>query len=202
MEDNKKLVKETLRELIAAKERYTRDGNKCPVELDHRIKMYAGGLVKDPMDFDREIRHITTALIIEENDFKYDPALGKFVNGRDETASMKDAVRANDINDKKRKEDINIGKRDASQVVYQNEHENTDLEGKPINTGINGWPTTLISDKSKIYKGGSWADRAYWLSSGNKRFLDEDKSSALIGFRCAMDRVGSSRQSINEKKRK
>ena len=104
MEDNKKLVKETLRELIAAKERYTRDGNKCPVELDHRIKMYAGGLVKDPMDFDREIRHITTALIIEENDFKYDPALGKFVNGRDETASMKDAVRANDINDKKRKE--------------------------------------------------------------------------------------------------
>ena len=105
-------------------------------------------------------------------------------------------------NDKKRKEDINIGKRDASQVVYQNEHENTDLQGNAINTGINGWPTTLISDKSKIYKGGSWADRAYWLSSGNKRFLDEDKSSALIGFRCAMDRVGSSRQSINEKKRK
>ncbi len=105
-------------------------------------------------------------------------------------------------NDKKRKEDINIGKRDASQVVYQNEHENFDLEGKPINTGVNGWPTTLISDKSKIYKGGSWADRAYWLSSGNKRFLDEDKSSAMIGFRCAMDRVGSSRQSINEKKRK
>jgi gliding motility-associated lipoprotein GldJ len=105
-------------------------------------------------------------------------------------------------NDKKRKEDINIGKRDASQVVYQNEHENFDLEGKPINTGINGWPTTLISDKSKIYKGGSWADRAYWLSSGNKRFLDDDKSSAMIGFRCAMDRVGSSRQSINEKKRK
>ena len=104
MEDNKKLVKETLRELIAAKERYTRDGNKCPVELDHRIKMYAGGLVKDPMDFDREIRHITTALIIEENDFKYDPAIGKFVNGRDETVSMKDAVKANDENDKKRKE--------------------------------------------------------------------------------------------------
>ena len=105
-------------------------------------------------------------------------------------------------NDKQRKEDINSGKRDASQVVYQNEHENFDLEGKSINKGINGWPTTLISDKSKVYKGGSWADRAYWLSSGNRRFLDEDKSSAMIGFRCAMDRVGSSRQSINEKKRK
>ena len=104
MDDNKKLAKETLRELKAAKERYTKDGAKCPVELDHRIKMYAGGFVKDPMDFDREIRHITTALIIEENDYKYDPAIGKFVNGRDETASMKDAVRENDLNDKKRKE--------------------------------------------------------------------------------------------------
>jgi formylglycine-generating enzyme len=29
------------------------------------------------------------------------------------------------------------------------------------------------------------------LSSGNRRFLDEDKSSDAIGFRCAMDRLGS-----------
>ena len=104
MDDNKKLANETLRELRAAKERYTKDGTKCPVELDHRIKMYAGGLVKQPRDFDSEIRHITTALIIEENDYKYDPAIGKFVNGRDETALMKDAVKENDLNDKKRKE--------------------------------------------------------------------------------------------------
>jgi hypothetical protein len=104
MDDNKKLANETLRELRAAKERYTKDGTKCPVELDHRIKMYAGGLVKEPRDFDSEIRHITTALIIEENDYKYDPAIGKFVNGRDEAASMKDAVKENDLNDKKRKE--------------------------------------------------------------------------------------------------
>ena len=52
---------------------------------------------------------------------------------------------------------------------------------------------TLISNKSRVYKGGSWADRVYWLSSGNRRFLDEDKATATIGFRCAMDRVGSSR---------
>lgn len=105
-------------------------------------------------------------------------------------------------NNKSRIDDVNTGKRDASQVVYQSEHENFDLEGKSLNKGIDGWPTTLISDKSKVYKGGSWADRAYWLAGSNRRFLDEDKSSAMIGFRCAMDRVGSSRQSINEKKRK
>lgn len=103
-EENKNLAKETLRELRAAKERYTADGAKCPVELDHRIKMYAGGYVRQPRDFDSEIRHITTALIIQENDFKYDPGVGKFVNGRDETASMRDAVKANDENDKKRRE--------------------------------------------------------------------------------------------------
>ena len=103
-EENKKLAKETLRELRAAKERYTADGAKCPVELDHRIKMYAGGYVRPPREFDSEIRHITTALIIQENDFKYDPGIGKFINERDEVASMKDAVKANDENDKKRRE--------------------------------------------------------------------------------------------------
>ncbi|MFP5471528.1 MAG: SUMF1/EgtB/PvdO family nonheme iron enzyme [Bacteroidia bacterium] len=52
-------------------------------------------------------------------------------------------------------------------------------------------PTSLISDKSRVYKGGSWRDRAYWLSPGTRRFLDEDLSTATIGFRCAMTRVGS-----------
>ncbi len=103
-EENKKLAKETLRELRAAKERYTKDGTKCPAELEHRIKMYAGGYVKNPRDFDSEIRHITTALIIQDNDYKFDPAIGKFINARDEVATMKDAVKENDLNDQKRRE--------------------------------------------------------------------------------------------------
>ena len=51
--------------------------------------------------------------------------------------------------------------------------------------------STLVSNKSRVYKGGSWDDRAYWLSPGNRRFLDEDQSTSTIGFRCAMDRFGS-----------
>lgn len=51
--------------------------------------------------------------------------------------------------------------------------------------------TTLVSDKSRVFKGGSWDDRAYWLSPGTRRFLDEDQSTATLGFRCAMDRFGS-----------
>ena len=50
--------------------------------------------------------------------------------------------------------------------------------------------TTLISDKTRVIKGGSWADRAYWLAPGTRRFLDEDKSSRTIGFRCAQTRTG------------
>jgi formylglycine-generating enzyme len=49
---------------------------------------------------------------------------------------------------------------------------------------------TLISDKARVIKGGSWADRAYWLSPGSRRFKDEDKSDRTLGFRCAMTRNG------------
>lgn len=97
-------------------------------------------------------------------------------------------------NNTTRIDEINNGIRDPKLVMYQSGHENRNLENQPIQNGISGWPTTLISDKSRVYKGGSWADQAYWLSCGNRRFLDEDKSSATIGFRCAMDRIGSSRR--------
>ena len=49
---------------------------------------------------------------------------------------------------------------------------------------------TLISDKSKVIKGGSWSDRLYWLSPGTRRHLDEDQSSRAVGFRCAMTLTG------------
>ncbi len=59
--------------------------------------------------------------------------------------------------------------------------------------------TSLIHDKSRVYKGGSWNDRAYWLTPGGRRFMDQDKSSCEIGFRCAMIRVGSPEISRGQK---
>lgn len=50
---------------------------------------------------------------------------------------------------------------------------------------------SLINDKARVYKGGSWTDRAYYLTPGTRRFLDENQSTATIGFRCAMIRLGS-----------
>ncbi len=51
--------------------------------------------------------------------------------------------------------------------------------------------TSMINDKAHVYKGGSWKDRAYWMSPGTRRFLDEKQSTDYIGFRCSMARVGS-----------
>jgi sulfatase modifying factor 1 len=51
--------------------------------------------------------------------------------------------------------------------------------------------TSMLDDKAHIYKGGSWKDRAYWMSPGTRRFLDEKQSTNYIGFRCYMVRVGS-----------
>jgi formylglycine-generating enzyme len=58
--------------------------------------------------------------------------------------------------------------------------------------------TTLVSDKARVIKGGSWADRLFWLSPGARRFKDEDKSDRTIGFRCAMVRVGAEGFSDNK----
>jgi len=51
---------------------------------------------------------------------------------------------------------------------------------------------SLINDRSKVYKGGSWKDVAYWMSPGTRRYLDMDEASNTLGFRCAMISIGTS----------
>ncbi|RZJ28916.1 MAG: gliding motility lipoprotein GldJ, partial [Flavobacterium sp.] len=50
--------------------------------------------------------------------------------------------------------------------------------------------TTLINDDVRVYKGGSWRDRAYWLDPAQRRYFPQDMATDYIGFRCAMSRVG------------
>jgi len=50
--------------------------------------------------------------------------------------------------------------------------------------------TSLITDKSRVVKGGSWKDGPYFLSPGTRRYLDETTASNWVGFRCAMIRTG------------
>lgn len=51
--------------------------------------------------------------------------------------------------------------------------------------------TTLVNDEVRVYKGGSWRDRAYWLDPAQRRFLPQGMATDDIGFRNAMSRVGS-----------
>jgi formylglycine-generating enzyme len=75
---------------------------------------------------------------------------------------------------------------------YQKAYALNYLDGDSLSAVNYGYGiTTLISDKSRVIKGGSWNDRPYWLSPGTRRFLEEDQSSSTIGFRCAMSHAGA-----------
>ncbi|MEK9603160.1 MAG: gliding motility lipoprotein GldJ [Flavobacteriaceae bacterium] len=50
--------------------------------------------------------------------------------------------------------------------------------------------TSLITDEVRVYKGGSWKDRAYWLDPAQRRYLPQYIATDYIGFRCAMSRLG------------
>ncbi len=51
--------------------------------------------------------------------------------------------------------------------------------------------TSLVNDEVRVYKGGSWKDREYWLDPAQRRFYPEAMATDYIGFRCAMSRVGA-----------
>ena len=56
-----------------------------------------------------------------------------------------------------------------------------------------------ITKTTRIYKGGSWKDRVYWLNPTTRRYLDQTKSANDIGFRCAMSMIGANDQ-VKKKK--
>jgi gliding motility-associated lipoprotein GldJ len=58
--------------------------------------------------------------------------------------------------------------------------------------------TTLINDEVRVFKGGSWRDRAYWLDPAQRRYLPQYMATDYIGFRCAMSRVGSKSKTKNK----
>ena len=72
---------------------------------------------------------------------------------------------------------------------YKGTNSMYNYNGTDSTTHINA--TSLITDESRVYKGGAWDDRPYWLIPGTRRFMDQNRSTDDIGFRCAMIRVGS-----------
>ena len=58
--------------------------------------------------------------------------------------------------------------------------------------------STLINDEVRVFKGGSWRDRAFWLDPAQRRYLPQYMATDYIGFRCAMSRVGSKSKTKNK----
>lgn len=75
----------------------------------------------------------------------------------------------------------------ASEEGYN--HDQRDFND-PITEELYGEVTT-VNNKSRVYKGGSWNDRAHWLNPATRRHMQQDESNAMVGFRCAMTMVGN-----------
>jgi gliding motility-associated lipoprotein GldJ len=95
-------------------------------------------------------------------------------------------------------EDDESNKRPESTAMYDapTPTRSRDDDGKIIyNKDKSGKRTSLITDEVRVYKGGSWKDRAYWLDPAQRRYLPQYISTDHIGFRGAMSRVGSKSKS-------
>lgn len=84
-------------------------------------------------------------------------------------------------------------KQKDEKIMYNSPKHNvtTDSLGKMVRKyDKSSSRTTLINDEVRVYKGGSWRDRAYWLDPAQRRYFPQDMATDYIGFRCAMSRVG------------
>jgi gliding motility-associated lipoprotein GldJ len=79
---------------------------------------------------------------------------------------------------------------------YTTEYDQDGNEIRMYDTSNNR--TSLVSDEVRVFKGGSWKDRAYWLDPSNRRFLPQYMATDYIGFRCAMSRLGSNSKLKNK----
>ncbi len=74
---------------------------------------------------------------------------------------------------------------------WENEQNKSKTTEEMYQPGM-GKSDPRISDHVRVFKGGSWKDRTYWLGPGTRRYLDEKKSASDLGFRCAMTHLGDS----------
>jgi len=103
---------------------------------------------------------------------------------------MVDVDEKDNINRRNYKKADNINYLDgdwASSIYFDEEFDKDKSEKAMYNYGA----SSMLNDKARVYKGGSWKDRAYWMSPGTRRYLDEEQATDFIGFRCAMARVGA-----------
>ncbi len=94
-------------------------------------------------------------------------------------------------------DNINYLDGDALSQIDNSEWMNQDttlmMSGETISNKMYGYGVrTLVSDQTRVYKGGSWVDPAYYLSPSVRRYMHQEVATNYIGFSCALDSTGSS----------
>lgn len=115
------------------------------------------------------------------------------IPGRVQWREVSSAVATDNLDERrnyKTADYINYLDGDVNSSIYFNEGEEA-YSDKANKLMYEYSKTSLINDKSRVFKGGSWRDRAYFLNPGVRRYLDQRQSNSWLGFRCAMTRVGS-----------
>ena len=104
---------------------------------------------------------------------------------RESTRKFRDIPDENDEGSKSPESNMMYNSPIHAKVTY-------DADGNKIRTiDKSNKRTSLITDEVRVFKGGSWKDRAYWLDPAQRRYLPQYIATDYIGFRCAMSRVGS-----------
>lgn len=87
---------------------------------------------------------------------------------------------------------LTAGELDANGRFDIRNYDQRDINDGDTIAGYSYDPSTsLITNEAKVVKGGSWADRVYWMNPGARRFMQQGQSASTVGFRCVMDRIGS-----------
>lgn len=108
---------------------------------------------------------------------------------------------------------------DPNSISYKDgdNFESADIKGSMYNAPVNSASydqegnlvlelddtsrTSLINNNSRVIKGGSWKDRAYWLDPATRRFVDQYTATDFIGFRNAMTKIGNTKSNAKKKAR-
>ena len=71
----------------------------------------------------------------------------------------------------------------ADNIGYLDGDDELDEDGNGLGSKYMSGKSTMIDDKARVVKGGSWKDLAYYLTPGTRRFLDENQQTDWLGFR-------------------
>ena len=118
---------------------------------------------------------------LEDSDVRYRTQFDKSYNINFRDGDVSSSIRYNRADDEEGETNIMYKSPDYSDVDPSTEKFDYDKDESK---------TTLINDQVRVYKGGSWKDRAYWLDPAQRRFYPQDQATDFIGFRCAMSRLG------------